>query len=979
MTAPLLPLAFAAALLAPPDTGRTPRAIVRQAVLAVEGDSVPAVRARWSARLRGDSTDRAALLGSATLARLGYDYSRAERLYSRLFAGDSLSPDVYAAYARLGLAWSLEERGRSDAAGDEFARARGTARAAGDRAAEAEALIGLAVPRGVTEGMAVAIALLDSAARLIPPSALDLLAERGWRRAIVLGVLADSGATREAEASVALARRAHDLRAEAQAQRGLGKVLDWRGREDSALAAFRESERLFRQARDRTWLAVTVMNRANFLRKRGDLGETLAALRLALEEGEASHNLWAVASAHTGLGVVSMQLNDPAAAAAHLDQAVAMFEVQGDRSSAMNARKFLPLVALARGDGATARRQTLEALAFYQRTGETLDQFGAYQTLATIAMRQRDWPGAERALAEARALLPRLAGPGWAAALAYDQGRLALARGDSRLAQRSFQHFLGTLDSAQHLARYDGRLRLADAFARGRDLGSAQREAAAAWDELDRWRATLTDRELRLLAFQVVSSENEVSPASLSEQRASVARVLAALAANGRAAPAFELAERRRARELMDQLMRARALRTDAPAASDSLATPRQSLPLAAAELVGLIPDDRTAVLEYVTGGLGAPTTLFVLSRAGRDSTAVRAHILAPADSLAGQLARLLALLQRGERVDRLADDFGRALLAPARADLGPAVTRLIVVPDGPLHRVPWDLLRLPGDRYAVERYAVSVAPSAAILAELWRHPRTDSAGPAALLALGDPVFAGVGPADSAGSADAGEAFPRLEASGREARAVARYSPDAVVRLRDSASAAWLQHAPLERFRVLHFATHAVVDERSAERTLLALAPGGGSDGRVGPGDLAALRLDADLVVLSGCRTAGGVVVEGEGVQGLTAPLLQAGTRSVVATQWRIADRSTVAFIEDFYRALARRLPVGDALREAKIASIRRGATPREWAAFVAVGDPLVTVGLRTPRPEGRRLALVAAAVLVAAAGIVYRAGRRRP
>ena len=131
-------------------------------------------------------------------------------------------------------------------------------------------------------------------------------------------------------------------------------------------------------------------------------------------------------------------------------------------------------------------------------------------------------------------------------------------------------------------------------------------------------------------------------------------------------------------------------------------------------------------------------------------------------------------------------------------------------------------------------------------------------------------------------------------------------------------------------------------------------------------------------MVLSGCRTAGGVVVEGEGVQGLTAPLLQAGTRSVVATQWRIADRSTVAFIEDFYRALARRLPVGDALREAKIASIRRGATPREWAAFVAVGDPLVTVGLRTPLPEGRRWTLVAAAVLLAAAGIVYGAARRR-
>ena len=65
------------------------------------------------------------------------------------------------------------------------------------------------------------------------------------------------------------------------------------------------------------------MNRGNALRKRGDLGETMAALRGALAEGERSHNLWAVASAHTGLGVVAMQLNDFTAAAAHLNRAVA--------------------------------------------------------------------------------------------------------------------------------------------------------------------------------------------------------------------------------------------------------------------------------------------------------------------------------------------------------------------------------------------------------------------------------------------------------------------------------------------------------------------------------------------------------------------------------------------------------------------------------------------------------------------------------
>ena len=94
--------------------------------------------------------------------------------------------------------------------------------------------------------MAAVLALLDTAGTLIPASALDLQAERRWRRAVVLGLLADPRATAEAAGAVELARRAGDLRAEAQALRGLAKVLDWRGQEDSALAAFREAEQRFR-------------------------------------------------------------------------------------------------------------------------------------------------------------------------------------------------------------------------------------------------------------------------------------------------------------------------------------------------------------------------------------------------------------------------------------------------------------------------------------------------------------------------------------------------------------------------------------------------------------------------------------------------------------------------------------------------------------------------------------------------------------
>jgi CHAT domain-containing protein len=154
-----------------------------------------------------------------------------------------------------------------------------------------------------------------------------------------------------------------------------------------------------------------------------------------------------------------------------------------------------------------------------------------------------------------------------------------------------------------------------------------------------------------------------------------------------------------------------------------------------------------------------------------------------------------------------------------------------------------------------------------------------------------------------------------------------------------------------------------------AARSALVLAPGGGESGFVGPEELANLRLDADLVVLSSCRSGGGVVVNGEGLQGLTAPLVQAGARSVAATQWEIGDQAALRFIEAFYRHLAEGHPVGEALRFAKLDLMRHGAAPRQWAAFTIIGDPSVRIPLRTPSrsPWGWLLAVMAGAAGLAA------------
>jgi CHAT domain-containing protein len=409
-----------------------------------------------------------------------------------------------------------------------------------------------------------------------------------------------------------------------------------------------------------------------------------------------------------------------------------------------------------------------------------------------------------------------------------------------------------------------------------------------------------------------------------------------------------------------------------------ALAPPR----IAARDVAAGIPDDATALLEYVTGSSGAPTTLFVVTRAG-----LRAVRLPSADSLVSTIRYLLAAVEGGDDVAPLARRLGDAVLRPALDSLPASVTRLVVVPDGALHRVPFDVLRLPDGRAALERYEISVAPSAAIATLLWRRPQR-SATTARILAFGDPAVANVAAATAGredgavfrGAFEEAGALARLPASGREARRAARFGTNSVALVGSDASAANLARAPLDSFDVLHFATHALVDERSLMRSAVVLASGGGRSGFVTPGDLAALHLSDDLVVLSSCRSAGGVVVDGEGVQGLTAPLLSAGARAVVASAWPIEDRETAALVEDFYSALARREPVGAALRSAKLAAMRRGAPVRAWASFSVVGDPMLQIPLAPPRPSRWWVWVVVGAVgVIGGAATMWRRSDRRP
>jgi tetratricopeptide (TPR) repeat protein len=211
--------------------------------------------------------------------------------------------------------------------------------------------------------VAVAEALLDTAERLIPDTALALRAQCRNRRAIIYALRGRADARAEAESSIALARRAGDPLAEADGFRVLGQVLQYRGQYDSALVALRAGEDLYRRARNRSALANSLVWQAQALGGEGRFGEWREVMRRTLAEGEAAHNPGAVATAYRGLGSLAIMVGDFAAAADYLRKSAAISRETGDSSGVATTRGFLLYVALAAGDTAEGKRLAQLALA----------------------------------------------------------------------------------------------------------------------------------------------------------------------------------------------------------------------------------------------------------------------------------------------------------------------------------------------------------------------------------------------------------------------------------------------------------------------------------------------------------------------------------------------------------------------------------------------------------------------------------------
>lgn len=411
--------------------------------------------------------------------------------------------------------------------------------------------------------------------------------------------------------------------------------------------------------------------------------------------------------------------------------------------------------------------------------------------------------------------------------------------------------------------------------------------------------------------------------------------------------------------------------------------------------------DDQTALLEYSLGEQNS--YLWVITR--QSASLFKLPAASTIDQLAMDLrAQMIppSLQRRNVGIDvPIADQrrglgvgtggpasdpavFARASYALFQAALAPAAAmigdrRLVIVADGALNFVPFEVL-VTTDRagdyssldYLIKTNKVSYAPSASVTAAVRDQKRAIGQS---MLLVADPVFSandrrvqtgsgatkaevtrGLG-LDSAVNDDNGPApessgplrLPRLTGTRIEAEQIGRLAKASGAQvdlwLDLSANEDDLKTRDLQGYRVLHIATHGVLDAVRPQFSGLVLSLVGnksGDDGFLRTGEVFNLKLGAPLVMLSACETGLGKVKRGEGVIGLSRAFMYAGATTVGVTLWSVADKPTAELMTDFYQRLLRPTPLpAEAMREAQLAMIsgKKYSAPYYWAPFVLVGE----------------------------------------
>ncbi len=791
--------------------------------------------------------------------------------------------------------------------------------------------------------------------------------------------------------------RLGDARWEAITRVGLGANLLPRGETEQALEQYTRALPLARRAGDRLAEGMALQGQGQAHQNLGELQVALdryqAALALLPDEGDRTPR----ASALHGLGVLHARfLHDEARGRELLLAAKDAWPPSWESYKARSLSQ-LGRLAFEQGDLGDARRHFEEALALRREK----DPCGSAVNLARLALveeAERGRPAEDVHLGEALAIVGAQSCPRSEPTVHLLAAGLSDRRGDPGTAGRHYlrcaELFLAQRDRLGAAECLVGR---AQAERASGDAAAALAASQRALEIVEGVRPTVLREDLRASFFSgaeaaydthvdllLEAGQEEGAWAVAEQARARVLRdQLAEAGAGLRRGADARLVERerqlqRRLNALETQRLgtserqadRLRALSDEIDGLVAQLETVRGELRRASPRYAALVRpepespvalgrdllDADTSLLEVRLGG--TRSTLFAVTRDG-----VEAFPLPPREELE-ELARQAGSWIKGlawpGRHPEASCELVQQLLAPAAAHLG--AKRLVIVPDGALETLSF--AALPDPRAAdcstatalVESHEIVYLPSAATLAAQRRLLAGRRPAPGWLAVLADPVYSPDDPrvtpltAGGTSAKTRGRTAPvwrRLPRSAEEAAAIAAGLPASRVRLAlgFEASRATVTSGALAPYRILHFATHGLLD---VERPLLSGLALSQIDARGQPveGGLAAheiydLDLPAELVVLSACETALGRQVPGEGlVSGLPRAFLYAGAARVVVSLWAVEDQSTRELMEQFYRGLFERaLPPGQALAEAQRSLQRAGRPPSQWAGFILLGD----------------------------------------
>ncbi|MEH1824919.1 MAG: CHAT domain-containing protein [Nostoc sp.] len=400
-------------------------------------------------------------------------------------------------------------------------------------------------------------------------------------------------------------------------------------------------------------------------------------------------------------------------------------------------------------------------------------------------------------------------------------------------------------------------------------------------------------------------------------------------------------------------------------ATSPRYAALTQPQPLSLTQIQQQVLDDNTLLLEYSLGEkrsyLWAVTNKSITSY----ELPKRADIEATVQKFRQEITT--PYLRNSPSIDTLS----QIILAPVAQQLGKK--RLAIASDGALQYVPFSALATPGSSSyepLLLNHEIITLPSASTVAILRReHKERKSAAPKTLVVLADPIFSSdderlegkvkVSPSSvpesnldsqalTRSAQDSDVNFQRLRFTRQEAEQILSLVPvsDRKQAFDFTASRTTASSENLSQYRIIHFATHGILNSKHPELSGVVLSlfdnQGRPQNGFLRLHDIFNLNLQAELVVLSACKTGLGEEVKGEGLVGLTRGFMYAGSPRVVVSLWSVDDQATSELMKVFYKKmLQEKLKPAAALRIAQIEIWRtqKYAAPYYWAAFTLQGE----------------------------------------